>query len=97
MGHALCVPCVAVRVVRELGCPGKIVPSSPDPGVARVELTEPLGVVSTRPTLRGTYVLHADGRRDGLGIRPLLTVTGPSPMGGSSAEGSGGGRDNTAE
>ena len=75
---------MVVRVVRELGCPGKIVPSSPDPGVARFELTEPLGVVSTRRTLRGTslgtYVMHADGRRDGLGIRPILTVTGPSPM-----------------
>ena len=43
LGRALWVPRVAVRVVRELGCPGKIVPSSPDPGVARFELTEPGG------------------------------------------------------
>ena len=67
LGHALCAPLVAVRVVRELGCPGKIVPSSPDPGVARFELTEPLGPVSTRRTLRRSYVLHVGGAEMGSG------------------------------
>ena len=52
---------MAVRVVRELDCPAKIVPSSPDPGVARFELTDPRGAVSTRRTLRPSYVLHAFG------------------------------------
>ena len=58
---------MAVRVVRELGCPGKIVPSSPDPGVARFELTEPRGGVSTRLNLRRSYVLHVGGAGMGSG------------------------------
>ena len=52
---------MAIRVVRELGCPGKIVPSSPDPGVARFELAEPLRAGMQRATLRSSYVLHARG------------------------------------
>ena len=54
-------PLVAVRVVRELGCPGKIVRSSRDPGVARFELAEPLRAGMQRATLRSSYVLHARG------------------------------------
>ena len=52
---------MAIRVVHELGCPGKIVPSSPDPGVARFELAEPLQAGMQRATLRSSYVLHARG------------------------------------
>ena len=58
---------MAVRVVREMGCPGKIVPLSPDPVVARFELTDPLGAVSTRLTLRRSYVLHVGGAGMGSG------------------------------
>ena len=61
MAGVLCVPLVLVRVVRELECPEKIVLSSPDPRIARFELSEPLRAEMRRDPLRSSYVLHARG------------------------------------
>ena len=54
-----CFPLVAVRVVRELGCPEKIVRSFPDIPVAGFDIIELPGAVSTRLNLRPSYGMHA--------------------------------------
>ena len=54
----MCARRVSVRVVRELDCPEKIVPSLADQPVVGFDTIESLGVGIGHDQLRSSYVLH---------------------------------------
>ena len=84
MGDALWVVLVAVRVVRELGCPEKIVRSFPDIPVAGFDIIELPGAVSTRLNLRPSYGMHARiaGMSEILDNSQLVHTSAPLGAGG---------------